>query len=138
MPVDRTPQIVDYQNALIERDRRQREMETLRKRITADVRRAVRDTDRMARNLTVSDASLEISRKEVEVAQFRYERGLSNNLDVVTAEAGLLTAESRKIAAQAELAVARLNLRATLGVLDPRKDVTENPDARRGDAAGHD
>ena len=65
----------------------------------------------------------DLGRKEVEVAQLRYERGLSNNLDVVTAESNLLTAESRRIAVLADSAVARLSLRAMLGILDPRKDV---------------
>ena len=69
------------------------------------------------------NTSVEIGRKEVEVAQLRYERGLSNNLDVVTAESNLLTAESRRIATLADSAVARLSLRAMLGILDPRKDV---------------
>jgi outer membrane protein TolC len=57
------------------------------------------------------------------VAQLRYERGLSNNLDVVAAEGNLLSAESRRIAALADLAIARLAFRATLGVLDPRRDM---------------
>jgi outer membrane protein TolC len=131
MPVDRTPQLVEYQNSLIDRDRRRREVETLRKRITADVRRSLRDTHRMSERLRLAEAGLDISRKEVEVAQFRYERGLSNNLDVVTAEGNLLNAESRRIAALAELAVARLGLRATLGVLDPRKDISGPADPAR-------
>jgi outer membrane protein len=138
MPVDRTPQLVDYQNALIDRDRRRREVETMRKRIAADVKRAVRDSDRMTRNLTVSEATVDIARKEVEVAQFRYERGLSNNLDVVTAESGLLNAESRRISIQADAAVVRLSLRATLGILDPRRDLVEPVSAPSGDAATHD
>jgi outer membrane protein TolC len=132
MPVDRTPQVVEYQNALIDRDRRRRELDALQKRIAADVRRALRETTRMTERLRVSEASLEVSRKEVEVAQFRYERGLSNNLDVVTAEGSLLTAETRRIAALAELALSRLSLRATLGILDARKDIAS------ASGSGHD
>jgi outer membrane protein len=122
-PVDRTPQIVDYQNALIDRDRRNREVATLRRQITDDVKRATRERDRLLRSLTAAETSVDIGRKEVEVAQLRYERGLSNNLDVVTAESNLLSAESRRIQALADSAVARLSLRAMLGVLDPRRDV---------------
>ena len=92
----------------------------------------------MTRNLSVSDATVDIARKEVEVAQFRYERGLSNNLDVVTAESGLLIAESRRISVQADAAVVWLSLRATLGILDPRKDLVEPVSAPSGDAATHD
>ncbi len=59
----------------------------------------------------------------VEVAELRYQNGLSNNLDVVTAESGLLAAEGRRIQALADSAVARLRLRAILGVLNPRTDL---------------
>jgi outer membrane protein TolC len=122
-PVDRTPQIVEYQNALIDRDRRKRDASTLRRRIADDVKRAIRERDRLARTLLAADTSVEIGRREVEVAQMRYERGLSNNLDVVTAESGLLAAESRRLGILADSAVARLSLRAMLGILDPRNDI---------------
>ena len=123
MPVDRTPQIIDYQNALIDRDRRRREVTQLQRRIADDVKHAVRERDRLVRSLAAAETSVQIGRKEVEVAQLRYERGLSNNLDVVTAESSLLSAEARRIAALADSAVAKLSLRAMLGILDPRKDL---------------
>jgi outer membrane protein len=120
MPVDRTPQQIEYQNALIERDRRKREIATLGRRIADDVRRAMRERDRLVRGLAAAENNVEIGRKEVEVAQLRYERGLSNNLDIVTAEGTLLAAESRRIQVLADSAVAGLSLRAMLGTLNPR------------------
>src|SRR5437867_1515169 len=120
MPVDRTPQLVDYQNALIERDRRKREIATLQRRIADDVKHAIRERDRLVRGLAAAENSVDIARKEVEVAQLRYERGLSNNLDVVTAEGNLLGAQSRRIQVLADSAVAGLSLRAVLGILNPR------------------
>jgi len=125
MPVDRTPQIVDYRNALISRDRNQRDVEMLRRRIANDVRRGVRELDRQARALATSEFSVNIAQQEVEVAQARYERGLSNNLDVVTAQVNLLNAESRLISVRAEQALGWLTFRATVGVFDPRRDVTD-------------
>jgi outer membrane protein TolC len=126
MPVDRTPQIIDYQNALIDRDRRNRDLEMLRKRISADVKRSLRETARMTERLRVAEESVQISRQEVEVAQFRYDRGLSNNLDVVSAEGGLLQSENRRVGALADLALARLSLRGTLGILDVRQDIANS------------
>lgn len=123
LPTDRTAQEIEYHNALIERDRRQREIQTLRLRIAEEARRAVRQQRRLRRSLEVAEASLEFAEKELEVADLRYQRGLSNNLDVVNAEENLLAAESRRIGILAELAVARLGMRATLGTLDPRTDV---------------
>ena len=43
---------------------------------------------------------------------------------MVTAESSLLIAESRRIQALADAAVARVRLRALLGVLDPRADIS--------------
>jgi outer membrane protein len=123
MPVDRTAQLVDYQNAIIERDRRKREASTLQRQIADSVKRAIRERDRLLRSLIAAETAVDIGRKEVEVAQLRYDRGLSNNLDVVTAESTLLAAESRRISALADSAVARLSLRAMLGILDPRTDI---------------
>jgi outer membrane protein len=123
MPVDRTPQVIDYQNSLIDRDRRRRDVETLRRRIADDVKRQLRDQGRILRNLTAADANVKIAESEVEVARLRYERGLSNNLDVVTAENNLLNAQSRRIQTQAEQAVSRLSFLATIGQFDPRRDV---------------
>lgn len=126
MPVDRTAQQVDYQSALLDRDRRRREVTTLERQIVDDVRQALRERDRLLRGVVSAETSVEIGRREVEVAQMRYQTGLSNNLDVVTAESGLLAAESRRIQALADSAIARLRLRALLGVLDPRTDMTDS------------
>jgi outer membrane protein TolC len=124
MPVDRTAQQVEFQSALIDRDRRRREAETLERQIADGVRQIVRERDRLIRGVAAAETSVEIGRREVEVAQLRYETGLSNNLDVVTAESALLQAEGRRIQALADSAVAALRLRAVLGVFDPRADMT--------------
>ena len=136
MPVDRTTQQVAFQTALLDRDRRDRELTTLQRQITSDVRRAVREHERLLRAMLAADTSIEIGRREVAVAQFRYERGLSNNLDVVTAESNLLAAESRRIQALADAAVARLRLRAMIGLFNPRTDLAGNTPAIPPDLEG--
>jgi outer membrane protein TolC len=124
MPVDRTAQQVQYQSSIVDRDRRRREADTLERQIADSVRQIVRERDRLIRGVAAAETSVEISRREVEVAQLRYETGLSNNLDVVTAEGALLQAEGRRIQALADSAVAALRLRAVLGILNPRTDMT--------------
>jgi outer membrane protein TolC len=123
MPIDRTVQSVQFRQALLERERRHREHVTLTRRIATEVRREVRQRDRLARAVTAAETSVELSRQEAEVAQLRYDRGLSNNLDLVTAEGQLLAAEGRRIAAVAQSAVQQLQLRAAMGVLDPSGDI---------------
>jgi outer membrane protein TolC len=124
MPVDRTTQQVEYQAAVIDRQRRMREVDTLERQIADNVKQVVRERERLIRNAAAAENSVELSRREVDVAQLRYENGLSNNLDVVTAEAGLLQAESRRIQALADSAVASLRLRAVLGIFNPRLDMS--------------
>src|SRR5439155_23163223 len=114
------PRSVAYQTPTTGRDRRKREIATLQRRIADDVKHAIRERDRLVRGLAAAENSVDIARKEVEVAQLRYERGLSNNLDVVTAEGNLLGAQSRRIQVLADSAVAGLSLRAVLGILNPR------------------
>jgi outer membrane protein TolC len=128
MPVDRTPQVVEFQNAIIERDRRRRDLETLQRQIGDDIRRHIRERGRLERNLTAAETNVLIAQREVEVARLRYERGLSDNLDVVNAESNLLAAESRRLQTQADLAMSRLTLRAAMGVLDPQRDTTNGTD----------
>ena len=82
--------------------------------------RTLRQQARLVKSLELADASVDFALKEVEVADLRYQRGLSNNLDVVNAENGLLQAQTQRQQALAELAVARLALHATLGILDPQ------------------
>jgi outer membrane protein TolC len=123
MPVDRTTQQVEYQSALIDRERRRRDTETLERQIGDHVKQMVRERERVIRNLMSAENNVELSKREVEVAQLRYENGLSNNLDVVTAESGLLQSESRRIQALADSAVAGLRLRAVLGIFNPRTDM---------------
>lgn len=124
MPVDRTAQQVEYQSAMIDRERRRREAETLERQIADNVKQIVRERERLIRNVAAAENGVDLSRREVDVAQLRYENGLSNNLDVVTAEAGLLQAESRRIQALADSAVAGLRLRAVLGIFNPRTDMS--------------
>lgn len=127
LPGDRTALGIEFHNAMIERDRQRRQAQTLRLRITDEARRAARELQRLLRTLEVADQSLDFARQEADVANLRFQRGLSNNLDLVNAEAGLLAAQSRRIGVLAELAVARVSLRATLGTLDPRRDVLGDP-----------
>jgi outer membrane protein TolC len=109
--------------AAIERNRRVRARDTLRRRIAHEARRALRLQQRLANRLDNAEVTVEFAEREVELAALRFQRGLSNNLDVVNAQAALLNATTRRLAVLADQAVARLTLRATLGTLDVRRDV---------------
>ncbi len=129
MPPDLAAQSIELQTAALDRGQRQRELETLKRRIADETRHTLRQQARLEKSAELADASVDFAQKEVEVADLRYQRGLSNNLDVVTAENGLLQAQSRRMQALASLAVARLALHATLGLLDPQAVASDGPAA---------
>ena len=122
-PLDRTVEAAGVRTAAIERNRRVRARDTLRRRIAQEARRALRLQQRLANRLDNAGVTVEFAEREVELANLRFQRGLSNNLDVVNAQAALLNATTRRFAVLADLAVSRLALRATLGTLDVRTDV---------------
>lgn len=116
-PVDRTAETIAYNNALIDRDRRRRDLSRLLRRTTSEARRAARQVDRLYRRLELAESKVQFAESEVEVATERYRRGFANNLDVVNAELALLTAQTNMLATRAEAALAELQLEATLGIL---------------------
>ena len=122
-PLDRTAEVAGLRTVVMERDRRVRARETLRRRIAQEARRAVRLQQRLANRLENASVSVEFAEREVELAALRFQRGLSNNLDVVNAQAALRNATTGRLAVLVDLAVSRLELRATLGTLDVRRDV---------------
>jgi outer membrane protein len=123
LPLDRTPGSVARERSTVELDRRKRDLQTLTFKIETEVRRAFRQDARLTKDLELADTSVRFAEQEAELANLRYERGLSNNLDVVNAESNLLVTRARRLGILGQLAVARLQLRATEGILDPRTDV---------------
>ena len=123
MPVDRTPQQTALRTAAMTLSRQRRELTRLERSLAREARQAVRQQNRLRQALGIADAQVSFAEQEVELAAFRYQRGLSNNLDVVNAEANLLAGRAGRVGLLAQLAVAQLQLRATLGTLDPRRDV---------------
>jgi outer membrane protein TolC len=119
MPVFNDAQDIEYRTAVIDHGQRVRELDAERRRVTVEVRRALREQRRAEQSAALARDSLELSRREVEVARLRFARGLSSNLDVVTAETSLLAAESQAIAADGQVTLSRLAVLAATGTLDP-------------------
>ena len=121
-PVDRTAETIAFNNALIARDRRRRGLVRLQRQATTNARRAARQLARLFRSLELGESSAQFAESELEVATARYQLGFANNLDVVNAELNLLTTQSRVVAILADSALARLQLRDAMGILNPRQD----------------
>ena len=123
MPVDRTPQQTALRTAAMTLSRQRRELDQLQRSLVREARQAVRQQTRLHQALAIGVNQIAVAEQEVDLAAFRFQRGLSNNLDLVNAEATLLAARAGRVGLLAQLAVAELQLRATLGTLDPRRDL---------------
>lgn len=85
-----------------------REGDVLRRKISREVRDGLADLQMVERQHQVSLRQLEQAGMALELAQLRYEKGLSNNLDVIDAESAYSDAEiaiSRSLAAYNNAAI---------------------------------
>jgi outer membrane protein TolC len=71
----------------------------LRRGIDEDIREALLNLDSAAQQVTVADQGQNLARRELELAQDRFESGATNNVEVVTAQDELARAEDNYILA---------------------------------------
>ena len=95
-----------------------REGDTLRRKISREVRDALADLQVVERQYQLGTRQLEQAQLALELAQIRYEKGLSNNLDVIDAESSYSEAElsiSRSLIAFNNAAINLANVMGILG-----------------------
>ena len=82
------------------------------------VRQALRDLDQIHKSVELQRQAVEVAAQQRRLAVLRYQRGLGSNFDVVDAESSLVTARSALVQLLTSYAVARLDLKRTIGTLD--------------------
>ena len=97
-------------------ERRVRDVED---RVAIEVRAAARAVSRTAASITLADETIAIARRQRELVELRYQRGLATSLDIVEAEGMLFQAETAVIGARIDHELARLSLQHAAGTLDP-------------------
>ena len=83
--------------------------------VEQDLRQAVLDLDSAAEEVTVSQAALDLAQKELELAQLRFSQGVTNNIEVTTAQDALARAQQNSIVALTHHADARIALARAMG-----------------------
>jgi len=79
------------------------------------LRQALLDLDSAAEEVSVAGAGLDLAQKEVELAQLRFSQGVTNNVEVVSAQDALSRAQQNKIVALTHHADARISMARALG-----------------------
>jgi outer membrane protein TolC len=83
--------------------------------VEQELRQALLDLDSAAEEVSVAAAGLDLAQKEVELAQLRFSQGVTNNIEVISAQDALSRAQQNSIVALTHHADARISLARALG-----------------------
>lgn len=91
------------------------QLDDLARGIEVDLRKAVLDLQVTKEQVIVVDATLDLAKRELSLAEDRFRNGVTDNIEVITAQNTLAAAEDDRIAAVARYADARMALARALG-----------------------
>ena len=114
-------------------DRLKAQTDDLARGVEQDLRKAVLDINSTEQQVGVTQAALGLAQRELTLAEDRFRNGVTDNIEVVTAQDALARAQDDRIAAVAQNADARAALARALGAteknyqiyigqVDPRSD----------------
>ena len=90
----------------------------LERGIEQDLRKAMLDLDSAQQQVMVTQAGEDLARSELKLAEDRFRHGVTDNIEVITAQSSLATAQDEHIAALARHADARIALARALGATE--------------------
>jgi outer membrane protein TolC len=83
--------------------------------VEQELRQALLDLESAAEEVTVAGAGLELAQKEVDLARLRFSQGVTNNIEVITAQDALSRAQQNSIVALTHHTDARISMVRALG-----------------------
>ena len=94
------------------------QMDDLARGIEQEVRKAMLDLDSTEQQVTVTQDALDLAQQELRLAEDRFRNGVTDNIEVITAQSALESAQDDRIAALARHADARAALARALGATE--------------------
>lgn len=91
----------------------------LRNRIAQEVKNAAVEVESARNEVTVAESGIQLAREEVTQARDRFQAGVTNNLEVITAQDELARANDNQIGALYRYNQARANLAYAMGQMEP-------------------
>lgn len=91
------------------------QMSDLGRGIEQDIRKALLDIDSAAQQVTVTQAAVALAEKELTLSEDRFRNGVTDNIEVITAQDALRSAQDDRITALARHADAKAALARALG-----------------------
>lgn len=86
-----------------------------REQVEQDVRLARRTLATLAEQVTAAQSALDLAERELTLSRDRFSEGISDNVEVIDAQASLADARNTRVAALADYTRARINLAAARG-----------------------
>jgi outer membrane protein TolC len=93
----------------------ERQMNDARLGVDQELRQALLDIDSAAEEVSVAGAGLDLAQKELDLAQLRFREGVTNNVEVISAQDALSRAQQNSIVALTHHADARISLARAMG-----------------------
>jgi outer membrane protein TolC len=90
----------------------------LERGIEQDLRKALLDLDSAAKQVSVTQAGVDLAESELKLSEDRFRNGVTDNIEVITAQGSLQTAQDDHITALARHADARMALARALGATE--------------------
>ena len=90
----------------------------IRNRITLEVKTAIAQTESARNEVNVANLGVDLARQEVEQARDRFQAGVANNIEVITAQDELARANDNQIAALYRYNQARADLAHSVGQME--------------------
>jgi outer membrane protein TolC len=109
---DRAGEKTEIQSRL---ERLNAQIDDLNREIEQELRKAILDLESSENQVTVTEAALHLAERELGLAQDRFRNGVTDNIEVVTAQSSLASAQDDRIMALARHADAIMALARSLG-----------------------
>jgi outer membrane protein TolC len=109
---DRAGEKTEIQSRL---ERLNAQIDDLNREIEQELRQALLDLESSENQVTVTEAALHLAERELSLAQDRFRNGVTDNIEVVTAQSSLASAQDDRIMALARHADAVMALARSLG-----------------------
>lgn len=104
-------------SAEVQMETRRRNLAILEDDFVREVRRAYRRLDALSKNLAIASENLRVAELQLEVARLRFEKGLSDNFNVIDAENLLNSARLLELDSRFAILLARLDCLFASGAL---------------------
>ena len=112
---DRNGEQIQLKNRL---QRLNDQIDDMTRGIEQDIRKALLDLESTEQQVAVTQAGLDLAQQELRLAEDRFRNGVTDNIEVVTAQDALAAAQDDRITALARHADARAALTRALGATE--------------------